>query len=58
MRVRIPELLRKTKINEVYHVSMLADTHDNVARLEIAVDEVARVDVLKASNLATTGLVC
>jgi len=36
---------------------MHADTHDNVAWLNIAVEEVARVDVLQATDLEITTLV-
>jgi len=36
---------------------MLANTHDNVAWLEITVEEVARVDELQATDLEITMLV-
>lgn len=55
--VGIPELLCQTEIDEVRYMGMPADTHDNVAWLKIAVEEVARVDVLQATDLEITTLV-
>jgi hypothetical protein len=47
----IPELLRQPKINEVHHVGLLADAHNDVGRFEITVNEVARMDILQATEL-------
>jgi len=49
----IPVLLRKTKIDEIDHAGLSTDAHDNVARLDIAVNEVARVKVFQATNQLT-----
>jgi hypothetical protein len=35
----------------VYDVGMLSNTHDDIARFEIAVKNVARMDVLQAMKL-------
>jgi uncharacterized protein YlxP (DUF503 family) len=49
--IGIPKFFRQPKIDEVYNVGALSDTHDDVARFEIAVNEVARMDVLQATEL-------
>lgn len=50
---RIAVLLRQTEVNDVHKVRrvLLRLRHDEVARLDIAMDEVARVDVLDARDL-------
>lgn len=47
----VAELLCETEVNDVYLVTALADTHQKVVWLDIAVDKVARVDVLDAGDL-------
>jgi uncharacterized protein YlxP (DUF503 family) len=32
-------------------IGLLADTHDDIARFEVTVDEVARMDLLQATEL-------
>jgi hypothetical protein len=53
MSTGIPKLPHETKINQVYHVGLQADADGDVARFKIAVDEVARVDILQAMELDT-----
>ena len=47
----VPVLLRETKINDVNLVTTLPNAHEEVVGLDVAVDEVARVDVLDAGDL-------
>jgi hypothetical protein len=49
--IGIPKFFRQPKIDEVYNVGVPSDTHDDIARFEIAVNEVARMDVLQATEL-------
>ena len=35
----------------MHHVGLLADAHNDVARFEITVNEVARMDILQATEL-------
>jgi hypothetical protein len=51
MCVGIPIFFREPKVNEVYNVGVLSETHNDVARFEIAVNEVARMYVLQATEL-------
>ena len=44
-------LLRETKVNDIDLVATLADAHEEVVGLDIAMDEVTRVDVLNAGDL-------
>ena len=47
----MPELPRQAEVDDVHNVTMLPDTHNNVAWFEITVDEVLRVDVTQATDL-------
>lgn len=58
MCVRIPELFRKAKINEIYDTSLLSDTHGNVVGFEVAMKEITRVYVLKTTKLAMLYIKC
>ena len=49
--IGIPIFFRESEIDEVYNVGMLSETHDDVARFEIAMNEVARMYVLQATEL-------
>lgn len=40
MCLRVLELLAQTEINKVYRVSLAAETHQEILRLHISVDEV------------------
>ena len=51
IRIGIPVLLRKTKINKVCHRGLGPNAHENVAGFEIPVDEVTRMNVLEATDL-------
>lgn len=51
MGLGVAVLLRKAKIDDIDLVSALANTHKEVVGLDIAVNEVARVDVLDAGDL-------
>jgi len=55
--IGIPELLCQTEIDEVHYMGMPANTHDNVAWLNIVVEEFARVDVLQVTDLEIMTLV-
>ena len=48
---RVAVLLRQPKVDHVDEVSLLAEPHQEVVRLHVAVDEVLRVDVLDAADL-------
>jgi hypothetical protein len=39
----------------VHYIGLLADTHDDIARFEAAVDEVARMDEPQATQLDHAG---
>jgi hypothetical protein len=41
MRIWIPELLCKAKINKIRHASFLSNTNDDVAGLQVTMNEVA-----------------
>ena len=47
----IAELLREAEIDDVNKVRVLAYTHDEVCRFDVAMDEIARVDVFDARYL-------
>jgi hypothetical protein len=50
--LRVSELLCETKIDDIDLVAALADAHQEVVRLDVTVNEVARVDILdKISEL-------
>jgi hypothetical protein len=51
VRIGIPELLRQPKIDNVHQVCLFADTCDDIARFKVAVNEVARVDILEVTEL-------
>ena len=51
MGLRVPELLGQTKINNVDLITTFANTHKEIVGLNIAVNEVTRVDVFYARNL-------
>ena len=55
--VWVPKLLRESKIDDVHQVCMLVGAHDDVAGLKVTVDEVARMDVLEATELTRHKLV-
>ena len=46
MSLRVSELLRKAKIDDVDLVATPADSHKKVIRLDVPVDEVLGVNVL------------
>lgn len=52
----VAEFLRKTKVDDIDLVATLSNTHQKVVGLDIAVDEVARVDVLDARDLLTISI--
>lgn len=47
----IAELLREAEIDDVDKVRVLAYTHDEVCRFDVAMDEIPRVDVFDARYL-------
>lgn len=49
--LRVPVLLGKTKVDDIDLVATLSDPHQKVVRLDVAVDEVAGVDVLNTRDL-------
>ena len=50
--LRVPVLLGETKIDDIDLVAALADSHQEVVRLDVTVDEVTGVDVLDARDLS------
>jgi hypothetical protein len=50
-RLGVPEALGQTEINDVYVVLLLADTNEKVIRLDISVEEVARVNKFDSLKL-------
>ena len=54
MRSGVPVLLSQTKVDDVDEVALFAQTHEKVVRLNIAVDEVFRMNVLNAVDLGNT----
>ena len=42
---------RQPKIDDVYNMGAPSNTHNNIARFEITVNEVVRMDVLQATEL-------
>ena len=55
--IGIPKLLRESEIDDVNQVCMLASAHDNIAGFEVTVNEVARMDILQATELIHSNLV-
>lgn len=51
VRLRVAVLLSETKVDDVDLVASFADAHEEIVGLDIAVDEVARMDVLDAGDL-------
>ena len=51
MGLWVPVLLGKTEVNDIDLVATLANAHQEVVGLDIAMDEVARVHVLDAGDL-------
>lgn len=49
----VSELLGKPEVNDIDLIATLTDSHQEVVRLDVTVDEVAGVDVLDARDLAT-----
>jgi len=49
--LRVSVLLGETKVDDIDLVSPLADSHQEVVRLDVAVDEIAGMDVLDARDL-------
>jgi hypothetical protein len=52
MSLRVAELLGKAKIDDIDLITALADAHEEVIRLDVSVDEVARVDVFDSRYLS------
>ena len=50
VRLRVPVLLRQTKVDDVDLVAALADAHEEVVGLDVAVDEALSVDILDAGD--------
>ena len=51
MGLRVSVLLGETKVDDIDLVAALPNTHQEVIRLDVTVDEVARVDVLDSGDL-------
>ena len=49
--LRVPVLLGETKIDDINLVATLSDSHQKVVWLDVAVDEIAGVDVLNTGDL-------
>lgn len=49
--LRITVLLRQSKVDDVHQVALLPETHEEIVRLYIAMDEVLGVYVLNAAYL-------
>jgi hypothetical protein len=58
MCVRIPELLQKAKIDEIYHTGVFSDTHGYVVGFEVTMNEVARVYILEVMKLHIGDIRC
>ena len=55
VQTTITILLGQTKVNHVHEVSLLAETHQEIVGLDVAVNEVTRVDVFDATDLRGRG---
>jgi hypothetical protein len=51
VRLRVTVLLGESEVNDVDLVPTLADAHEEVVGLDVAVDEVAGMNVLDAGDL-------
>ena len=49
--LRVPVFLGETEVDDIDLVATLSDSHQKVVRLDVAVDEVTRMDVLDARDL-------
>ena len=54
MGARVPELLCQPEVDGVDEVALLAEAHQEVVGLDVAVDEVLAVDELDAADLGET----
>ena len=50
---RVPELLGQPEVYHIHEVALLAETHQEVVWLHVAVDEVLPVNELNAADLKT-----
>ena len=51
VRLGVTELLSQAEVNHINLVASFPDTHQEVVRLDVTVNEVARVNVLDAGDL-------
>lgn len=51
LRACVSKLLGKTKVDDIHNVSILAESHQEVVWLDVAVDKVLRVDELYSTYL-------
>ena len=51
MGARVAELLGQTKVDDVDEVALLGETHQEVVRLDVAVNEIFRMYIFNAANL-------
>jgi hypothetical protein len=58
MCVWIPELLRKAKIDEIYHTGIFPDTHGYAVGFEVMMNEAARVYILEVTKLRIGDIRC
>jgi hypothetical protein len=54
---RVAKLLGETKVNDVYKMGRFPCAHDEVGRLDVAMDERVRVDILNTRYLVEMKLV-
>lgn len=54
MRASISVLFSQTKVNNVHQVALFAESHQEVIRLHVSVNEVLGVNVLDATDLQWT----
>lgn len=55
VRARVTIFLSQAEVDDVDQVSLLAQSHQEVVRLHVSVDEVLGVDVLDAADLEQRG---
>ena len=50
MHLWVPELLRKTKFDDVDLIATFANSHEEIVRFDISMDKIARVNIFDTWN--------
>ena len=51
MSAAISEFLSKSKVNNIYHITLLSQTHKEIVRFDISMDEITAVNEVYSTYL-------